>query len=86
MLETIFVAATDLRPESSVTLVTGGALLGFDDQVHIDLDRAHTVLSPNEARQFAAQLIRMADAMDSVLQCRFDCLDSSKSKGIDVGA
>jgi len=25
-------------------LVIGGAILGFDDLVHIDLDRSHTVL------------------------------------------
>jgi hypothetical protein len=36
----------------------------FDDQVHIDLDRAHTVLSPDEARRFAAELKRIADVID----------------------
>jgi hypothetical protein len=50
--------------EHSVALVTGGAVLGFDDQVHIDLDRPHTVLSPDEARQFAAELKRIADVID----------------------
>ena len=50
--------------EHSVALVTGGAVLGFDDQVHIDLDRPHTVLSPHEARQFAAELNRIADVID----------------------
>jgi hypothetical protein len=42
----------------------GGAVLGFDDQVHIDLDRSHTVLSPSDARHFAAELNRIADAVD----------------------
>ena len=39
-------------------------MLGFDDQVHIDLDRSHTVLSPSDARYFAAELNRIADAAD----------------------
>lgn len=30
----------------------------------IDLDRPHTVLSPDEARQFAAELKRIADVID----------------------
>jgi hypothetical protein len=64
-----FRRAHDLTPEPSVALVTGGAVLGFDDQVHIDLDRAHTVLSPDEARRFAAELKRIADAIDP-LSCR----------------
>ena len=64
MLETIFVTASDLKPEHSVALVSGGAILGFDDQVHIDLNRAHTVLSPDEARRFAAELKRIADVID----------------------
>ena len=64
-----FRRAHDLTPEPSVALVTGGAVLGFDDQVHIDLDRAHTVLSPDEARRFAADLKRIADAIDP-LSCR----------------
>jgi hypothetical protein len=68
MLETIFVTASDLKPEVSVALVTGGAILGFDDRVHIDLNRAHTVLSPDEARRFAAELKRIADAIDPVSQ------------------
>ena len=50
--------------ESSVMLVPGGAVLGFDDQVHIDLDRSHTVLSSSDARHFAAELNRIADAVD----------------------
>ena len=48
----VFRRAHDLTPEPSVALVTGG----FDDQVHIDLDRVHTVHSPDEARRFAAEL------------------------------
>ena len=50
--------------EYSVALVAGGAVLGFDHQVHIDLDRAHTVLSPNDARLFAAELKKIADVID----------------------
>jgi hypothetical protein len=50
--------------EYSVALVAGGAVLGFDDQVHIDLDCAHKVLTPDEARQFSAELKRIADAID----------------------
>jgi hypothetical protein len=38
--------------------------LGFDDQIHIDLDRAHTVLSPDEARRFAFELKKIADMID----------------------
>jgi hypothetical protein len=68
MLETIFMTTLDLTPEPSVALVTGGAVLGFDAQVHIDLDRAHTVLSPDEARRFAAELKRIADAIDPLPQ------------------
>jgi hypothetical protein len=48
----------------SVALVTGGAVLGFDNQVHIDLDRSHAVLSPDEARQFSAELKRIADEIE----------------------
>jgi hypothetical protein len=55
MLETNFMTALDLKPEASVSLVAGGAVLAVDDRVHLDLDRSHTVLSPNEARQFAAE-------------------------------
>ncbi len=51
-----------------VALVIGGAILGFDDLVHIDLDRSHTVLSPNDARQFAAELKRIADVIDPLSQ------------------
>ena len=39
-------------------------MLGFDDQVHIDLDRSHTVLSPSDARHFAAELNKIGDAVD----------------------
>jgi hypothetical protein len=35
--------------------------------VHIDLDRTHTVLSPDDARLFAAELKKMADAIDPLL-------------------
>jgi hypothetical protein len=59
----------DLTSEPSVARATGAADLGFDDQVHIDLDRAHTVVSPDEARRFAAELKRIADAIDP-LSCR----------------
>jgi hypothetical protein len=54
-----------------VALVIGGAILGFDDLVHIDLDRSHTVLSPNDARQFAAELKRIADVIDPLSQGGF---------------
>ncbi len=64
MLETNFLTASDLTSEPSAALITGGAVLGFDDQVHIDLNRAHTVLSPDEARRFAAELKRIADKID----------------------
>jgi hypothetical protein len=50
-----------------VMLVPGGAVLGIDDLVHIDLDRSHTVLSPSDARHFAAELKRIADAVDLLL-------------------
>jgi len=62
--------ALDMKPESSVSLVAGGAVLAVDDQVHIDLGRSHTVLSPNEARQFAAELKRIADMIDPLSQSR----------------
>jgi hypothetical protein len=62
--ETNCTTAGDLTPEPSVALVTGGAVIGFDNRVHIDLDRSHTVLSPDEARQFAAKLKRIAAAID----------------------
>jgi hypothetical protein len=64
MRETNFMTALDLTPKPSVALVTGGAVLGIDDRVHIDLNRSHTVLSPNDARQFAAELKRIADVID----------------------
>jgi hypothetical protein len=70
MLETNFMTALDLKPEPSVSLVAGGAVLAVDDQVHLDLDRSHTVLSPNEARQFAAELKRIADVIDPLSQSR----------------
>jgi hypothetical protein len=54
--------------QPSVALVTGGAVIGFDDRVHIDLDRSHTVLSPDEARQFANELKRIADVIDPLSQ------------------
>jgi len=53
--------------EYSVALVAGGAVLGFDHEVHIDLDRAHTVLSPDDARLFAAELKKIADVIDPLL-------------------
>jgi len=65
MLETKRMTVKGLSPEPSVALVTGGAVIGFDGQVHIDLDHAHTVLSADEARQFAAKLKRIAAAIDS---------------------
>ena len=67
-LETILLTASDLKPEPNVALVTGGATLGFDDRVHIDLNRAHTVLSPDEARRFAAELKRISDMIDPLSQ------------------
>ncbi len=59
------IAAHNRIAKYSVTLVAGGAVLGFDDQVHIDLDRSHTVLSPDEARQFSAELKRIADEIET---------------------
>ena len=50
--------------DQCVALVSGGAVLGFDDEVHIDLDRSHIVLSPDEARQFSDELKRIADTID----------------------
>lgn len=64
MLESTFMTSNDLKLEPCVAVVAGGAILGFDDQVHIDLDRAHTVLTPDEARRFAAELKRIADTLD----------------------
>jgi hypothetical protein len=58
------IAAHNKIAKYSVTLVAGGALLGFDDQIHIDLDRSHTVLSPDEARQFSSELKRIADEIE----------------------
>jgi hypothetical protein len=52
------------KTEPSVALVKGGAILGFDEQVHIDLDRAHTVLTPDEARRFAAHLETIASTIE----------------------
>jgi len=48
----------------SAASVTGGAGLGFDGEVHIDLDCAHTVLSADEAMRFAAELKKIADTID----------------------
>jgi hypothetical protein len=62
------IAPRESLAEYSVALVAGGAVLGFDHQVHIDLDRAHTVLSPDDARQFATELKRTADLIDSLSQ------------------
>jgi hypothetical protein len=62
--ETNFAPANDATLEPWVALVTGGAVLGFDGGVHIDLDRAHTVLSPDDARRFAAGLKQIADMID----------------------
>ena len=70
ILETNFMTALDMKPESSVSLVAGGAVLAVDDQVHIDLGRSHTVLSPNGARHFAAELKRIADMIDPLSQSR----------------
>lgn len=56
--------STVLKTEPNVALVKGGAILGFDEQVHIDLDRAHTVLSPDEARRFAAHLETIASTIE----------------------
>ena len=58
------IAAHNKIAKYSVTLVAGGALLGFDDQIHIDLDRSHTVLSPDEASQFSSELKRIADEIE----------------------
>jgi hypothetical protein len=64
MLESNLKAVSDLKLEPCVAVVAGGAVLGFDDQVHVDLDRAHTVLSPDEARRFAFELKRIAEMID----------------------
>jgi hypothetical protein len=68
VLETNLTTTNDLTHDHCVALVTGGAVLGFDDRVHIDLDRSHTVLSPDDARQFAAELKRVADLIDPLPQ------------------
>jgi hypothetical protein len=67
VLETNLTTANDLTHDHCVALVTGGAVLGFDDRVHIDLDRSHTVLSTDEARRFALELKRIADMIDRLL-------------------
>ncbi|HUZ91629.1 MAG TPA: hypothetical protein VMU78_07000 [Methylocella sp.] len=67
MLESNLEAASNLKLEPCVAVVAGGAVLGFDDKVHVDLDRAHTVLSPDEARRFAFELKRIADMIDPLL-------------------
>ncbi len=62
--ETHCITSNELISEPSVALVTGGAVMGIDNQVHIDLDCAHTVLTAEQARQFAAKLKRIAAAME----------------------
>ncbi len=47
-----------------VALIEGGAILGFDDHVHIDLERSHTVLSPDQARRVAVELKKIANLID----------------------
>ena len=47
-----------------VALVPGGAILGIDEYVHIDLEHSHTVLSPDEARRVASKLKKIADLID----------------------
>ena len=68
IVEENFVTASDLKPEPCVALVTGGAVLGFDDRVHIDLDRAHTVLSLDEdttpLRKFQAEVTSASKPYD----------------------
>jgi hypothetical protein len=64
------IPSSDVISEPNVALVTGGAIIGFDNQVHIDLDCAHTVMSPDQARQFAARLKRIAAAIDPLFPGR----------------
>jgi hypothetical protein len=51
-------------PHRCVALVAGGTILGFDDHVHLDLERSHTVLTPDEARRVAVELKKIADVID----------------------
>lgn len=71
--------ATDLKSEPSVALVTGGAILGFDNQIHLDLDRAHTLLSPDEARRFAIRLETIAATIDYA-SCPASAIDVSETE------
>ncbi|HXW71463.1 MAG TPA: hypothetical protein VEK34_08485 [Methylocella sp.] len=61
VLDGHFPPANDLMLDPVVALVTGGAVLGMDGEVHIDLDRSHLALSAIEARHFAAEVSRIAD-------------------------
>lgn len=67
VVKTNLTTTNHMTPDYSVALVTGGAVLGFDDFVHIDLDRSHTVLSADDARHFAAELLKIADVIDPLL-------------------
>lgn len=60
----LLVAPRTNIPHQCVALIVGGAILGFDDHVHLDLERSHTVLSPDEARRVAAKLQKIADVID----------------------
>jgi hypothetical protein len=64
----LLAAPRNIIEDHCVALVTGGAILGFDDRVHIDLDCAHTALSPDDARQFADELKRIANVIDAASQ------------------
>lgn len=79
MLGTKLAMATDLKSEPSVALVTGGAILGFNNEVHIDLDRAHTVLSPDEARRFAIRLEMIAATIEYVY-CPASAIEASETE------
>ena len=63
---TRIVAPRTNMPDYCVALVAGGAILGFDGHVHIDLDRSHTVLSADEARRVAIELKKIADTIDPI--------------------
>lgn len=80
MLRTKLARATDLKSEPNVALVIGGAILGFDNEVHIDLDRAHTVLSPDEARRFAIRLETIAATIEYA-SCPASAIDASEIPG-----
>jgi hypothetical protein len=79
MLETKLARATDLKSEPNVALVRGGAILGFDNEVHIDLDRAHTVLSPDEARRFAIRLETIAATIEYA-SCPASAIEASETE------